>query len=402
MFIAKRKWIKRSAMVVLILLLQGCSTTSGPSDSSNSGRYQIGTSISTSRGNDKSIVGVLLPTTGAGSKVGRSLNEAAQLAILDAHTSGLEVRFYNTEGTPAGARLAAQRAISEGAQLLVGSLFGANAKACALTAKRAGVKLISFSNDTSVAGDSVYIMGMLPENQIDQLVRYSIKRGIDDFAMLTPNTPYGVAAARYFRLAVQRQGGRLHREATYDRAENDYSDVVKNFLGNARIQTHRQEEHEGEESKKEPLNYPFEAIFIPDRSKKVSMLASMLSHYGADLTKIRLLGTAEWDDGKFSNDFSMLGGWYVAPLKGPRRRFITRFRNFYSYEPSRHASLAYDAVALAAVLARSGSLKNDGILDRRGFSGVDGVFRFGSDGLIEREYAIMQIAAKGSKVLYAP
>jgi hypothetical protein len=85
-----------------------------------------------------------------------------------------------------------------------------------------------------------------------------------------------------------------------------------------------------------------------------------------------------------------------------RHDFDGRFQKAYGYPPPRLASLAFDAAALAAVLAKSdGSdpFSAQAIQNPSGFTGVDGLFRFGADGLVQRGLAVLEVDPGSDKVV---
>ena len=64
----------------------------------------------------------------------------------------------------------------------------------------------------------------------------------------------------------------------------------------------------------------------------------------------------------------------------------------------RTATLAYDAVALVAALARTQGgqrFSSDVLLNPSGFAGIDGLFRFRPDGTNERGLAVMRVGSSG-------
>ena len=71
--------------------------------------------------------------------------------------------------------------------------------------------------------------------------------------------------------------------------------------------------------------------------------------------------------------------------------------------PLRLSSLAYDATALASVIAKTATdaqpYTTSAITNPRGFAGIDGIFRFRADGLSERGLAILEIRSGRAKVV---
>ncbi len=79
-----------------------------------------------------------------------------------------------------------------------------------------------------------------------------------------------------------------------------------------------------------------------------------------------------------------------------------RFRAAFGYTPPRLASLAYDATAMASVLAQNPTATDfsaSALTDANGFRGVDGIFRLRPDGSVERAYAIHEVTADGFRVI---
>ena len=132
-------------------------------------------------------VGLLLPLSGQHAALGQSMRRAAEMALFDAGNEQFALLVEDTEG-PGGAAAAAQAAIADGARLILGPLFAQQVNQIAPVARAAGVPVISFSTDRSVAGNNVYVMGILPELQIERVVTFAVSRGYPRIAALLPNS----------------------------------------------------------------------------------------------------------------------------------------------------------------------------------------------------------------------
>lgn len=119
----------------------------------------------------------------------------------------------------------------------------------------------------------------------------------------------------------------------------------------------------------------------------------MLSLQGVDPAKIKLLGTMLWEDARNGAEPALAGGWYAAPSGAGHAEFEGRYAKAFASRPPRLASLAYDATALAAVLAKRRAHDYSGpvLTNPTGFAGVDGLFRLLPDGTSDRGYAIWEI-----------
>lgn len=95
---------------------------------------------------------------------------------------------------------------------------------------------------------------------------------------------------------------------------------------------------------------------------------------------------------------ALQGGWFAAPDNRGFNAFAGRYRARYNSDPTRLATLSYDAVSLAAALARTqGSQRfSEAVLTNpSGFAGADGVFRFRPDGTNDRALAVQEIRNNG-------
>ena len=85
-------------------------------------------------------VGLLLPLSGPAEAIGRDMLDAAQMALFDVGDNKLVLLPRDTAGTPAGARLAAQEVIREGAEVILGPLLAADVAAVSPIAAQANIR----------------------------------------------------------------------------------------------------------------------------------------------------------------------------------------------------------------------------------------------------------------------
>jgi ABC-type branched-subunit amino acid transport system substrate-binding protein len=354
-------------------------------------------------------IGFLVPLSGPNAILGKALLDAAQLAVFEVGDENLVLLPRDTGGTPEGAAAAAETAIAAGAKLIVGPLFAADVPAVAAKARPAGVSVLSFSNDLSVAGPGVFVMGVPPRAQIDRVIAFARSRGLLRFAGLLPNNSYGAAVENAMRDSMQKTGGQLSVIERYDPATSDASPVVRRLASyearRANLQQQRRElEGRDDEASKQALRrlegtdtlgeVRFDALVLPDFGDRLLSIAPLLPYYDIDPNRIRLLGTALWDDIRVTREPALIGGWFAAPPPEAREPFNKRYREVYRRDPPRLATIAYDATALAAVLARSEGgpdFRAEAITNPVGFAGMDGVFRLLPDGAIERALAVIEI-----------
>src|SRR5262249_55665196 len=136
----------------------------------------------------------------------------------------------------------------------------------------------------------------------------------------------------------------------------------------------------------------FDALFLPEGGAELNLIANQLAIAGFDPHALHLLGTGLWDTPGLARQTSFVtGGWYAAPDPTARQAFGDMYKAAYGQEPPRLATLAYDATALSAVLAKRGAKFDAASLTNpNGFAGLDGIFRLTRQGKVERGLAILE------------
>jgi hypothetical protein len=145
-----------------------------------------------------------------------------------------------------------------------------------------------------------------------------------------------------------------------------------------------------------------DALFIADGAESVPRVVQTLAAGGVNTKRLQLLGTGLWDDPRIAADPALQGGLYAAPDSAGFRAFAGRYRSKFGQDPVRTATLAYDAVALVAALAKSQStprFSDEVLTNPSGFAGIDGVFRFRADGTSQRGLAVMRVTPTGGQVV---
>jgi len=358
---------------------------------------------------------LLLPLSGPNGELGKAMADAAQLALFDFADRNFELLVFDTRGTPSGAARAATDAIGEGASVILGPLLSASVQAVALSARAANVTVIAFSSDRGVTGEGVYTIGFYPGNEVRRVATYARSKGIYRFAALAPDNPYGNAVVDALRAAVETTGGTVTRVQLFDPGTTDYSDAVRQLADYDQrrqallAQTADLKERDDDISKRalerlERLQtigeLPFDALLVAGGGKRLQAIAALLPFYDIDPSKVRMLGTGQWDEPALWTEPALIGGWFAAPAPVNRGHFKNQYRKAYGRPPPRLATLAYDATALASVLSKSGGdFGVETLTTKSGFDGRDGIFRFLESGASERGLAVLQVKPRGVRVI---
>jgi ABC-type branched-subunit amino acid transport system substrate-binding protein len=289
--------------------------------------------------------------------------------------------IYDTgTGTGAAAAAAASRALADGNRLFLGPLLAEDVRAVAGPAQRAGVPVIAFSNDVSVAGNGTYLMGFAPGQSIDRVVKFARSKGMTRFAGLVPTGLYGRNASNALIKAAEAAGGNVVAMQTYDRSPKALTNAVA-ALGREQ---------------------GYDAVLIAD-SGRIAVTAAPLIRKGGS-PAARILGTELWNaEPSLGTSAALNGAWYASVSDARYRQLVNRYRARFGKGPYRLASLGYDAVLLTVRIAADWQpgerFPASKLADSDGFAGVDGAFRFRKDGIAERALEVHQIGAGGGAVV---
>ena len=344
-------------------------------------------------------VALLVPLSGANADLGKAMLEAAQLALFTTASEKLTLVPRDTAGTAQGAANAARSAISDGAQLILGPLLAAEVEAVKPVARDAKINVVAFSTATQLAGGNVFLMGFLPKQEVVREVAFARDKGLTRFAALAPNSQYGRLMADALREAASASGGSVVKIEYLDPKATDPAAAIKRLLSSGAAAPAGQGASTAPAPPSQPGDVAFDALLVPAGGAQLKQIARQLKEAGLDPGRVRLLGSGLWDDSSTAGEPALEGGWFAASPPEPRREFESRFQTTYGHPAPRLASLAFDAAALAAVLGKSGGgepISQEAILNPNGFTGVDGLFRFTKDGLVQRGLAVLEVEPQGN------
>jgi ABC-type branched-subunit amino acid transport system substrate-binding protein len=377
---------RRACVAGLLLgalgILASCTGTGDLFSSSPSGPPQQATAI----GTGSVRVGLILPLSAGGNAgtVAQSMKNAAEMALVEFNSPNIQLLVKDDGGTAGGAQQAAQQALAEGAEIIVGPLFAHSVGVVGAAARQRGVPVIAFSTDASVAARGVYLLSFLPESDVERIVDYAVANGKRSFAALLSQGAYGTVVEAAFKQIVARKGARivaLERYALDPSGMQNPARIVAQAASGA------------------------DAIFIPEGPEVVPTVVKALSAAGLDLRRVQLLGTGLWDDPRIFTETALHGGWYAAPDSTGFRNFSARYRTRYGQDPVRTATLAYDGVALVAALVKTQGeqrFSEQVLTNPSGFAGIDGLFRFRADGTNQRGLAVMRVQPTGGQIISPP
>ncbi|MGF7158974.1 ABC-type branched-subunit amino acid transport system substrate-binding protein [Rhodoligotrophos appendicifer] len=332
-------------------------------------------------------VALLVPLSGPGdtASVGRALKQAGELAMFDSGDPGIVLITKDTRGNPQGAQAAAQEALNEGAQIILGPLLSSEVQAVQPLTRQRNVPMIAFSSSSTVAGGGTYLMSFLPEQEVASVTGYAIRQGRKNIAAMIPKDQYGATVERGLVEAARINGGQIVTMTRYARAPTGIIDPIKEIAA--------------------AVNDPsknVQALLLPEGGDYLRQIGHGLQTAGVTPNRVKTLGTGLWDGPIARSTPISLGGWYAGVAPQMVTRFEQRYDSTYGSTPPRLASLGYDAVSLSISMAKAPDKQRFSaaqITNPEGFQGVNGLFRFRSDGRIERGLAILEVTSTGPQVV---
>lgn len=376
----KGLWQWRFVLLGLISLLLAACTSSKMGDMFNDAGVK-GEQLTKQAASGRKVA-LLLPLSASGEtkRIAQAMKQAAELALTDMGGSGITLLTKDSGGSAGAAQAAAQAALNEGAELILGPLLAPEVQAVK-TAVQGRANIIAFSSASSVAGQGTYLMSFLPEEEVANVMRYAAAQGKRSVALLYPQTQYGTNVQQALNRSADASGVKIAAIQPYARGQTSAAAAQ-------RIAQDMNDPSRG-----------VDALLIPEGGEALRTLGAALEQNGITPQKVTILGTGLWDDNVTRATPIAQGGWYAGVSPDMVQRFNSKYSGVYGSNPPRIASLAYDAVSLAAGLARTGDFSSAAITNSGGFQGQNGLFRFRSNGLIERGLSILEMTPNGPQVV---
>jgi ABC-type branched-subunit amino acid transport system substrate-binding protein len=368
----------------LALLLAACTGSFSPGDFF-SGAPQPNTTpqAGAAIGAGQVKAALILPLSAGGNAgvTAQSMRNAAELALAEFNAPDIQLLVKDDGGNAAGAQQAAQQAIEEGAEIILGPLFAHSVAPVGQLARARGIPVIAFSTDSNVAARGVYLLSFLPESDVERLISYATQQRKRSYAAAIPDNPYGTVVEAAFKQSVARRGGRIVSLVRYSLDRAQLQETVRSLAQAAR---------------------QADAVFIPDTADTVPQVVQALAANGVDTKRVQLLGSGLWEDPQIFSNSILTGAWYAGPDVNGFRNFSGRYRTRFGQDPVRTATLVYDAVALVAALTKTQGQRRfseEVLTNSSGFTGIDGLFRFRRDGINQRGLAVMQVSPTGGQII---
>ncbi|MFC4669875.1 penicillin-binding protein activator [Seohaeicola nanhaiensis] len=309
-----------------------------------------------------------------------SLENAARLAIADLQGVKIDLRVYDTAGDAGTAATVASQAVDEGARIILGPVYAESANAAGLAVRNRNVNVLSFSNNASIAGGNVFILGPTFENTATRMANYAASHGKRNIVVVYSTDLAGTAGRDAFQAAATRAGARIAGAVPFELSQQSVIASVPRI-------------------KETVSSTGADALFLTaNTAGALPLLSQMLPEAGVSPSAVQYIGLTRWDIPAQTLELpGVQGGWFALPDPNKAALFNSRYAAAYGAAPHPIGGLAYDGIAAIGALVGAGkanALTGAALTQGAGFQGVGGIFRLRSDGTNQRGLAVATIQNK--------
>ena len=322
---------------------------------------------------------------GTDSLLASNLENAARLAISDLNGISIDLRVYNTGADPVVAASVASQAVNDGAKIILGPLFGEAANAVGIAVANRNVNVLAFSNNTSIAGGNVFVLGATFQNTANRLVQYSGRQGISRYAVIHGDDVAGEAGRYAITTAVRNNGGQVSSIESYPLSQQGIFNSARRISASTK-------------------SGGADAVFLTAGvNADLPILATALRDTGIDPAETQYIGLTRWSAAPQALALPGLqGGLFTLPDQNMKNLFESRYTAAYGNAPHPLSGLAYDGIAAIGALVAAGNanaLTKLALTSPQGFQGTAGIFRLLPNGQNQRGLAVATVRDGGVVVL---
>ena len=274
-------------------------------------------------------------------------------------------------------RLWAQKAVDDGAKIILGPLFSEAANAAGTAVADEGVNVLSFSNTSSIAGGNVFILGPTFANSSNRLMSFARSQGKQRVVVVYSDDIPGQFGKMAIEQAAKVNGFQVVASHGYGLSVEGVTAAAKQAAAAVN-------------------SGAADTIFITTDATNAAMpmLLSQLPENGVQPGQVQYVGLTRWD---VRPDLFALpgaaGAWFALPDTQRQQAFTQRYTATFGAAPHPLAGLAYDGISAIGSLAKTGGRKalSGASLTSASFNGTGGVFRLLKDGTNQRALAVATV-----------
>ena len=338
---------------------------------------------------DQLRIGLILPFSGPYAALGRDIARGAELALFQLQDKKIEIFYFDTKGGSHAAE-AAREAVAAKVDILIGPLFTNSVMEARTILNASAVPVISLSNNIQAAAPGHWVLGYLPEQQIDHLLGHVISQNKGKIAILAAEDPFGQRLLSHTQKRLTAFGIAPSEVVVLSQPILDDEDQLKQAI-------QRFTRYEKPAPDALGLRSPaYDAVILAGNPKFILTVAPMLGYYDMDPSRVLFLGTDLWARAELLAEPSLQGALITQAPQPQSPQFEARFQTLFDQPSNDMVKLGFDAFALVAVTKQTASQTRANatidwrasLLRNEGFAGLSGRFNLLPDGQNQRQYEI--------------
>ena len=306
----------------------------------------------------------------------RVFENSTRMALGRNQAESIILNVYDTKGNPNDAYLAAQKAIQDGTDFILGPFYSSSTRVISPLANISRTPVFSFSNDSRIANGYVFTLGQSFENSAERLIDYLVTQEVASVLIVHADTVSENRGAEVLASTVMDKGLEIVNILPYEYSQPGGLKAVEDITSTVEI------------------NKPDVLLLTGNPAGAVPLILELLND--REVTEgIIIAGIERWDIPNSVLTFKGLQG-SLFPNIDPNQSAI--FSNLYQYNYTDHphllASVPYDGVIAISELIRrdlDGNFTRREIVEVDEFFGASGPFKFNMDGTTKRSLAIAKI-----------
>ena len=340
-------------------------------------------------------IGLLLPLSGDYAALGQDIAGGAEMALFQVKDPDIDIVFFDTAGGNQ-AEQAARQAVASEVDIVVGPLFTAAVRKARPILAASAIPVLALSNNIESASPGNWVLGYLPEQQIDHLLGYAVSENKTRVAILASEDAFGQqvlshAVSRLSQLGLQPLQTTLLTPAILS-DEDSLKQAIKTFS-----------QYQKPENENDELPPPaYDVLILAGGPDFILRTAPVLSFYDLDPSRVTYLGTDLWTRADLISEPSLQGSIITQATLPVSEGFEKQWQSVFNRPSNTLARLGFDAFALIAITKQELDQTTDqasqlpldwraSLIREQGFAGFSGQFKLLPDGRNQRQYELYLI-----------
>ena len=333
-------------------------------------------------------IGMMLPFSGQYAALGQDIAAGAELALFQLKQPHISLVYLDT-GAGALAEQATETARTAEVDIVIGPLFSPAITAAHTGLADAQIPALSLTNNSDKASPGNWVLGNLPEQQLDLLLAKAIESGSQRFAILTSEDAFASKLRDHSLRRLADFG--IEAAALSILSEDVLADETMLSDSLRAFSRYRAPEDETDISLPPA---PYDSLILAGAPDFLLRVAPVLAYYDLGPDRVDYLGTDLWDRAELRREPSLQGSFVAVASRPDDTAYRQLWARHFDQPPSDLSKLGFDALAVIGSLHARIKGPSDwpkALVREQGFSGFSGTFRLYPDGLNRRDYEIFQI-----------